>query len=57
MSNPWAQLVELEPEDVESLFEKVFTEYGQAFKPLNVKGESGEIEVELKDGRKVKVKI
>lgn len=57
MTNPWAQLVKFEPEDVENLFEKVFTEYGQAFKPLGVNEKNREVTIELKDRRKVKVKI
>lgn len=55
--NPWPQLVKLGPDGIEKLVETVFTEYGQAFKPLNCDLQHHEVTVELKSGRVVKVKI
>lgn len=52
--NPWACLGELAPERAEELFEHVFTEYGQGFKPLAFDRTRGELLLELKDGRKIK---
>jgi hypothetical protein len=52
--NPWACLAGFAPERVEDLFEHVFSEYGQGFKPLSCDKSRGELLLELKDGRQIK---
>jgi len=55
MTNPWVLLARLTPEQIEALFEAVFTKYEQSFKPVGIK--DNVVEVELADGRKVKETI
>jgi hypothetical protein len=51
----WAQLVEFDPEEMETLFSKVLEKYGQAFRPVKVDGKT--VTVQLKDGRWVKINV
>jgi hypothetical protein len=53
-NNPWTVLVDLGPEKIEELFDRMYAQYGQAFKPVAVDNVRREILLELKDGRRVR---
>jgi hypothetical protein len=57
MTNPWTQLVALGPEKIEDLFERVYSQYNQPFKPVTVNADTGVVELELKDGKRVREKL
>lgn len=53
----WQELAKFGPADFEAFVEKVYAKYNQAFKPVAVNETTREIEIELKDGQKVREKI
>jgi len=56
-ANIWTSLAKLGPEQIENLFEHVYTEYGQAFRPVSIDETKQIVWVSLKDGRKVSVSL
>jgi hypothetical protein len=51
----WSELAKLSPEEIENLFEHVYTKYAQPFKPVSVDAAKREVVVELKDNKQVTV--
>jgi hypothetical protein len=53
----WSKLVKYDPERIARLVDHVFSKYNQPFKLLSHDDVKHEVEIELKDGKQIKLKI
>jgi hypothetical protein len=53
----WAQLARFEPEEIDGVIERIFTQYNQKFELLAVNEQEATVLIKLEDGKKVTVPI